>query len=277
MRYRRISSFILAFSLAVAGISGTQMPHGDSNAVYAESVLGAPSNIEVIKENETISLTWDLVDGADAYRVYQYDSKEKGYSLFKTVKGGKVIVLDLSDGNSKECYFKVATLTRAGQGYEVNGLSKVVAVKPVELSEREEQKPQVVLNTSQKTKKKSETKEKAKVEKKDPPKIEDMSKEIPIYNMGISELERIAFTIFDDFRSKLVVKGYKVRVLQYKADVGKYKAVYEVSWQGTPMYTLTESYEAIIEDESTEEYDENKRRQTGIISMVLKEIDSTTS
>lgn len=70
--------------------------------------LPAPSGIKVTPGNSCLTISWKSVDEADAYRIYIYDAKTRKYKAYKTVKGTKYTIKNLSNGKAYK--FKVAAL-----------------------------------------------------------------------------------------------------------------------------------------------------------------------
>lgn len=92
----------------------------------AETVLSAPYNVKAEVKNNTASLSWDKVDGADAYRIYKYDAGKKKYVKYKSITGNKIVIKNLEEGSYK---FKIAALTKNGKSYKVGNTSKAVTAK----------------------------------------------------------------------------------------------------------------------------------------------------
>ncbi len=90
----------------------------------AEASLPAPGNIKAKIKDNTVILSWDKVDGADAYRIYTYDAAKKKYVKYKSVTGTKTVIKDLKKGTSYK--FKVAALKKNGRSYTVGTVSKAV-------------------------------------------------------------------------------------------------------------------------------------------------------
>jgi len=72
------------------------------------TVLAAPNSINAKAGDSRITLSWSSVDGADGYRIYIYDSASKKYKTYKTIKGTKCTIKNLSNGKSYK--FKVAAV-----------------------------------------------------------------------------------------------------------------------------------------------------------------------
>ena len=87
----------------------------------------APQNVKAsAKTTDSITLKWDIVDGADAYAVYKYNSSTKKYEKYKTVTKATCKVTGLKKGTKYQ--FKVKALKKNGKKYITGGTSKAVAV-----------------------------------------------------------------------------------------------------------------------------------------------------
>ena len=124
---------LIAAALAIvlsAGSIATPIPVVQ-NVIVAEAAetaaLAAPQNIKGKVSKDSIVLSWDKVEGADAYRVYIFNSETKKYEKYKTITGTKCTVKSLESG--KTYYFKVTTMTKSGKSYVTNGTSEKVSVK----------------------------------------------------------------------------------------------------------------------------------------------------
>ena len=120
-----------AFLLAGGAVS-TPFPES-SFAVVAEAASvrpAAPSNVYYAERtSDSVTLTWDSVKGADAYRVYRFDKKTKKYVSCKTVKETSYTVEGLR--SDTEYKFKVAALKRSDGKYTAGKASETVAVSTV--------------------------------------------------------------------------------------------------------------------------------------------------
>ena len=72
--------------------------------------VAAPSGIKITAEKNYITLKWDKVSGADAYRVYLYDKASGKYKVYKNVSGTSCKVSGLSAGT--EYKFRVSSLVK---------------------------------------------------------------------------------------------------------------------------------------------------------------------
>ena len=96
--------------------------------VYAAEKLAAPANFKAAETTKTtVRLTWSKVKGADAYRVYMYNSESDEYEIYKTVTGTSCEVKFLTAGHKYK--FKVAALKKNGKKYSVQTKSSPLTVK----------------------------------------------------------------------------------------------------------------------------------------------------
>lgn len=93
------------------------------------SKLGAPawlkSDIKV--KTTSITLKWTPVRGADAYRVYKYNSSTSKYEKLKNVSGATCSVKDLKKNTSYK--FKVNSLVKSGNKYIEQTMSDIITIK----------------------------------------------------------------------------------------------------------------------------------------------------
>ncbi|MGN0609149.1 MAG: fibronectin type III domain-containing protein [Oscillospiraceae bacterium] len=123
MNIRKFAAFILAAAMFL-GISAipTAEESGISISASAASKLSAPSGIKAAAGTDKITLTWDKVNGADAYRVYMYDSYSKKFKKIKTTSETKATVTGLL---SEESYcFMISAVKKNGSSYISGEYSK---------------------------------------------------------------------------------------------------------------------------------------------------------
>lgn len=82
----------------------------------SSSQLDAPENLEAVASGSSVTLVWDDVKGASAYRVYIYDSKTSKYKKYKDVSSSKCKVTNLKKGTKYK--FKVVALKKNGGSYK---------------------------------------------------------------------------------------------------------------------------------------------------------------
>ena len=127
MKRTRITAVILA---AVMVFSGTPAIAGNLSAVsYAASVrLSVPTGIKVASKTTTsITLKWNKVSGASAYRVYIYKSSKKKFVKYKDVSVATCQVTGLSSGKSYK--FRIAPLQKKGSSYSAGNASSTFTAK----------------------------------------------------------------------------------------------------------------------------------------------------
>ena len=127
MKKTRILGVLLAGVMAVTGVP--QIAEPLTVSVSAAAKLNAPANIKTVVSTAgtDLQITWDKVKGADAYRVFVYDSKTKKYNDYKTVKVTKCVVKGLKIDST--CKFQVAALVKSGSKYVVQAKSLAQSVK----------------------------------------------------------------------------------------------------------------------------------------------------
>ncbi|MCM1579096.1 MAG: fibronectin type III domain-containing protein [Ruminococcus sp.] len=92
-----------AGALMAAVISAGAMTAGGyaapGNKVYADSAASSsavPSNFSYTSTATSVTLKWDAVAGADAYRIYRYNGNTKKYVKVKNVAGNSCTLTGLS-------------------------------------------------------------------------------------------------------------------------------------------------------------------------------------
>ena len=125
---------VVTASLLLAG--GVFTPFSDKgmiaiNAEAASNKPAAPSYAWYYdKTADSVSLRWDSVDGADAYRVFMYDAASKKYVSCMTVKGNTTCTVKGLKSN-KTYNFKIAALKKSGGKYVTGTKSETVKVKTI--------------------------------------------------------------------------------------------------------------------------------------------------
>lgn len=87
--------------------------------------LAAPTGLKASASETKIKLTWNAVDGADAYNVYKYNSSSDEYKKHKRVSGTSCNVKNLKSGTKYK--FKVAAVVENDGSYVAQTKSKVVS------------------------------------------------------------------------------------------------------------------------------------------------------
>lgn len=95
--------------------------------IYASSTnTSVPENFKASKTDNSITLSWDNVDGADAYRVYKYNDKTGKYEKYKDVANEKCKVTGLKANTKYK--FVVAVYNKVDGKYVKGESSKAVSV-----------------------------------------------------------------------------------------------------------------------------------------------------
>ena len=107
MRSSRFSALALA---AIMSIGFTALPadYSLTSVVEAAAEAEAPENLAVSVTSTSVTLSWDEADGADAYRVYQYDATKKKFVKIKTIKASSTSTTITGLKTNKKYYFKVS-------------------------------------------------------------------------------------------------------------------------------------------------------------------------
>lgn len=144
---KRIFAAILAAAMTFSAVS-VLLPAADISVSAAKSEkLPAPTRIDVIERtDDSATLLWESVEGADGYVIYRYNAKTKKYEKLKNLKEKDYPVEYYShkypsykiEGMKKgETYqFKIAARVKGKDGkYTVQTKSKAVTVKVVDAPE----------------------------------------------------------------------------------------------------------------------------------------------
>ena len=123
MKKRMIPALLLASSLMFGAVLLPSDVSPSAVVEAAEDRLPAPVGIKAKSAPTSVTLMWDKVDGADYYRVYQYDIKTRQYELYKAVKRTECTVTGLESG--KTCYFSIAAVKIDGDRAIAGEKSKV--------------------------------------------------------------------------------------------------------------------------------------------------------
>ena len=99
---------------------------GTASSSGSGDTLSAPAGIKASKSSSKITLSWNAVSGADAYRVYMYDPSTDEYEEYKDVSGTKCTVSGLKSGTAYK--FKIAALKKSNGKYKAGKRSKAVSV-----------------------------------------------------------------------------------------------------------------------------------------------------
>lgn len=117
----RIAAFAAAAAILSAGVCAPAagISPFSVTAEAASASLPAPTGLLARYGKNSVSLSWNAVKGADAYRVYQYDAATKKFKSVKTVKSTSCSVNGLKTGTLYQ--FKVAPLKKNGSNYKLAG------------------------------------------------------------------------------------------------------------------------------------------------------------
>lgn len=120
---RRLTSASLAlFMFGTAIVIPADMSPAAS---VSAAQLDAPEGISYTSGKDSITLTWDEVDGAEAYRVYKYNASKKKYEKYKTVASESCTVDGLKSGSTY--HFRVASLDKKDSSYTEGGHNDIKA------------------------------------------------------------------------------------------------------------------------------------------------------
>lgn len=95
---------------------GIKYKCADEKTASSAVQLDAPENLEALTSSSSVTLVWDDVEDASAYRVYIYDSKTNKYKKYKDVSSSKCKVTKLKSGTKYK--FKVVALKKSGSSYK---------------------------------------------------------------------------------------------------------------------------------------------------------------
>lgn len=126
---------ILAGALAIPVLLSSTLAPSDSPfpggfiieaSAASNSKLKAPEEIATSATKTSIKLKWEEVAGADAYRVYKYDSSEKKYVKYKTVSTPKCTIKELLSGTKYK--FKIAVVIKKNGKYYSQNYTETISV-----------------------------------------------------------------------------------------------------------------------------------------------------
>ena len=131
MNSKAFKASIAVMSVLLAGGAVATPYFGTDFSVAASAAtvkLEAPDFLyEGEKTKNSVTLLWNEVEGADAYKVYIYDAAQKKYVGYRKVKGTQCTVKGLSAG--KTYRFKVAAMKKDGNKYKVGKKSETRKVR----------------------------------------------------------------------------------------------------------------------------------------------------
>lgn len=113
------------YSITFSPASGTSSSSSSSSS-SASSKLPAPSGFKAKATKSSLKITWNEVSGADAYRVYMYNSKTGKYEKYKDVGTAQCTVTGLKSGTKYK--FKVVALDKQNGKYTAGTSSPAFSV-----------------------------------------------------------------------------------------------------------------------------------------------------
>ena len=132
MNGKIIKAVAVTAAVLLTGAVSTTVPE-TSVAITAEaasSKLSAPDYADYIdRSSDSVTLSWSSVKGADAYRIYKYNSSTKKYTAYKTVYGTSYTVTGLK--SSTQYKFRVAALKKSNGKYVAGKQSETIKVKTI--------------------------------------------------------------------------------------------------------------------------------------------------
>ena len=106
---------------SAATTQGSSNATGTSQDAQTAATVTKPAKVTGIKlkklSSKKVRLTWKKVSGASGYKVYQYNTKKKKYTLIKTTTSTKLIV---KKAKNKKFRFKVKAYKKTADGI-ING------------------------------------------------------------------------------------------------------------------------------------------------------------
>ncbi|MGN0657005.1 MAG: CAP domain-containing protein [Ruminiclostridium sp.] len=125
-----MKKIIAAFLIAAAVVAAPALSDSSSASPFcitaqaASEKLAKPSSLKATVSGKKITLSWNKVSGADAYRVYKYDTAKEKYVKLKDVKGTKLSINVSKYGDYK---FLVRSLDKKNDKYILGNYSTVKA------------------------------------------------------------------------------------------------------------------------------------------------------
>lgn len=120
------SKCTITHSSVVKALTGSAAASSSSSSSNTTTSSSDKPVVTATVKSGNVVLKWNGISGADAYRVYQYDTTSKKYVKVKTVKGCQATIKELSSGSYK---FIVCAVEKSGSKYKKTGdYSKAVKV-----------------------------------------------------------------------------------------------------------------------------------------------------
>ena len=106
--------------------------YSGTKRVYFTIAPKAPSELKVSQTTKTITLKWSKVTGAEGYRIYQYDSKNKKWKNIKTTSERKLKLENLKSGT--EYKFEIKAYKKDDGTIWSDATEFIVATKPAKVT-----------------------------------------------------------------------------------------------------------------------------------------------
>lgn len=116
IKQKKITLTVVKGSAAEIWAKNHKIAYKNGSSNSSDDVLDAPANIDATKTSNSVTLVWDDVKGASAYRVYKYNSKTNKYEKYKDVSSSKCKVTELSANTTYK--FKVVALKKVDGAYK---------------------------------------------------------------------------------------------------------------------------------------------------------------
>ncbi len=125
-RKYRLAGILLAGAMAVTGMA--PLPPQLGITASAASKLAAPTGLKATAKRETsLTIAWDAVTGAEAYRLYRYSDETKTFEEYATLTKTSYTLKQLYSGT--EYRFRVVALVKSGKEWVAGKASKILKVK----------------------------------------------------------------------------------------------------------------------------------------------------
>lgn len=114
---KNVIGAILATIISLTAIVPYNIVYADTSKMASvENVV--PTNFKASKTTTSITLSWDAVEGADAYKVFMYNPATKKFEKYKSTRKTFCKITGLTKGT--KYYFKVAILKKVKNGNDYN-------------------------------------------------------------------------------------------------------------------------------------------------------------
>ncbi len=125
----KVMSAVLS-AVLLTGSAGTAVLTMESVSVSASAAaakLAGPTKLKKSVTTSSVTLSWNKVSGASAYRVCKYDASTGKYVKYKDVTGTSCTISGLKASTTYK--FKVITLKKSGKTYKKQKASVAISVK----------------------------------------------------------------------------------------------------------------------------------------------------